>query len=101
MSDVTAKNPVEVLTGITKSTRIAYVFWTFLGLFGGHRFYLGEPVKGLAQLILTISILGIPVSAIWWLIDAFLIPRMVRRFNQQDLAERTRPGVQATTIGLT
>lgn len=98
MSDVTAKNPVEVLTGITKSTPIAYVFWVFLGLFGGHRFYLGEPVIGFAQLILTFSILGIPVSVIWWLIDAFLIPRMVRRFNQQDLAERMTPGVQLATI---
>ena len=101
MSDVTAKNPVEILTGITKSTPIAYVFWVFLGLFGGHRFYLGEPVTGFAQLICTISILGIPVTVIWWLIDAFLIPRKVRRFNRQDLAERTRPGVQATTVRVT
>ena len=96
MSKLSVNSPVDVLTGITKSTRIAYVFWVFLGLFGGHRFYLGTPGTAFTQMIFTISVLGLPVSLIWWLIDAFRTPRTVRRFNQQDLAERSVPIVNVS-----
>ena len=52
MSKLSVNSPVDILTGITKSTRIAYVFWVFLGLFGGHRFYLGTPGTAVTQMIL-------------------------------------------------
>jgi tetratricopeptide (TPR) repeat protein len=39
------------------------MFWAFLGLFGGHRFYLGHTKIGVLQL-LTLGGLGI-----WWFID--------------------------------
>jgi TM2 domain-containing membrane protein YozV len=77
--------------GGKKSIRMAYVFWTFLGSFGAHRLYLGRPVTGITMLVLTligsvsftqpaIELLAWPVGTIvfiWWLADAFLIPKML------------------------
>ena len=40
-----------------KSVGIAYLFWFFLGLFGGHRFYLQK--KGTGAAILTITLISI------------------------------------------
>jgi TM2 domain-containing membrane protein YozV len=80
-----------ILAGGKKSIRRAYVLWTFLGSFGVHRFYLGYPLTGAAMLTLTliagvsstqpaIAILSWPVGiivSVWWLADAFLIPKMI------------------------
>jgi TM2 domain-containing membrane protein YozV len=72
-----------------KSTGVAYLLWFFLGGFGGHRFYLGRTGSAVAILLLTIigivtAVVGIGVvillgTAIWILVDAFLIPGMVQQ----------------------
>ena len=59
-----------------KDVGIAYLLWFFLGLFSGHRFYLGRAGSAVAQ-ILTLGGLGI-----WLLADLFLIPKMVREYNE-------------------
>lgn len=64
-----------------KNLGIAYLFWFFLGGFGAHRFYLGKKGSAIAQLILTLTVVGIVVSGIWVLVDAFLIPGIVREIN--------------------
>jgi TM2 domain-containing membrane protein YozV len=74
-----------------KSTFIAYLLWFFLGLFGLHRFYLGRFMSGFLMLVLhglswltwyiLIGFLGFGLLGLWWLIDALLIPGMVRRYN--------------------
>lgn len=74
-----------------KSTLVAYILWWFLGLFGGHRFYLGRTGSAVAMLILSIvsimlmlvliGYLTIWVTVVWWLIDALLIPGMIRQDN--------------------
>lgn len=56
------------------STGVAYLLWLFLWFVSGHRFYLGR--KGTA--ILQILSYFILVGFIWLLIDAFLIPGMIR-----------------------
>jgi TM2 domain-containing membrane protein YozV len=73
-----------------KSTGAAYLLWFFLGGFGAHRFYLGRVGTGVAQLLL--FVLGwIPLFAgwivlgIWWLIDAFLIPDLIRVENLKTI----------------
>ena len=58
-----------------KSTLLTYVLWFFIGWLGAHRFYLGRPVSAIL-FIITAGGFGI-----WWLIDAFLIPGMVRIEN--------------------
>ena len=76
-----------------KSAGIAYLLWFFVGLFGGHRFYLGRTGSGLSMaiifvisLILTAAVIGffgLLAVGIWALIDALLIPGMVQEHNNQ------------------
>ena len=73
-----------------KSTGAAYVLWCFLGGFGAHRFYLGRTGSGIAQLLLMVLgwvplFLGWAVLGIWWLVDAFLIPDMIRTDNLETI----------------
>jgi TM2 domain-containing membrane protein YozV len=66
-----------------KSVLVAYVLWFFLGLFGAHNFYLKRIGVGVAQLILTITVIGSVITLVWIIVDAFLIPSWVR--NQNNL----------------
>lgn len=79
-----------------KSTGTAYAFWFFFGGLGAHRFYLGSPVSGAIQLAMTPisyaliaskSLAGfgiLPALGLWLIVDAFLIPGMVRAANEQS-----------------
>jgi len=74
-----------------KETLTAFLLWWFLGIFGGHRFYMGQTGSGVAMLVITL--ISIPLSFIligfvslfavwlWWLIDAFLICGWVNNHN--------------------
>jgi TM2 domain-containing membrane protein YozV len=64
-----------------KQAGIAYLLWFFVGYFGGHNFYLGRTGVAIAQLILTITIIGLVITFFWHIVDAFLIPGWVRRQN--------------------
>ena len=64
-----------------KNALIAYLLWFFVGLLGGHNFYLQRTGVAVTQLILTITVVGLLISIIWVLIDAFLIPGWVRTQN--------------------
>ena len=80
-----------------KSAGIAYLLWFFLGWIGVHRFYLGQTGSGAAMAIISViswitvfvgvGLLGWVVIGIWWMVDAFLIPGIATRFNQ-ELATR-------------
>ncbi len=82
-----------------KSLVVAYLLWIFVGWLGLHRIYLGRVLSGIAQLLLwlccallTVLTLGVGhvlflVPAIWLLIDALLIPGIVRGYNN-DLIDR-------------
>lgn len=58
-----------------KSTPVAYIWWFFLGIFGAHRYYLREPLMG------TLYLCTAGLAGIGWLVDLFLIPGKVRRWN--------------------
>jgi len=64
-----------------KTALVAYLLWFFLGLFGGHNFYLGRTGVAVTQLILSLSFVGLIITIFWVLVDAFLIPGWVRRQN--------------------
>jgi len=66
-----------------KNVLVAYLLWFLVGLFGGHNFYLQRTGVGVAQLILTITLVGMVITIVWILVDAFLIPGWVR--NQNNL----------------
>jgi len=82
-----------------KSVLVAYLLWLFLGYVGVHRFYLGRIGSGLIMLctaivIATISFISFGIlsflwvlMAIWWLIDALLIPGMAAGTNSR-IADR-------------
>lgn len=56
MSDTEVHNMTQY-DAYKKSVGIAYLFWFFFGLFGGHRFYLQK--KGTGAAILTITIMSL------------------------------------------
>jgi TM2 domain-containing membrane protein YozV len=64
-----------------KTASVAYLLWLFLGLLGGHNFYLRRTWIAVAQLVLTITYVGLVISLPWIIIDAFLIPGWVRNQN--------------------
>jgi TM2 domain-containing membrane protein YozV len=66
-----------------KTALVAYLLWFFLGLLGGHNFYLKRTGIAVAQLLLTLTIVGAVITVVWVLVDAFLIPGWVR--NQNNL----------------
>jgi TM2 domain-containing membrane protein YozV len=59
----------------------AYALWFFLGYFGAHNFYLRRTGVAVAQLVLTLTIIGLVINFFWHFVDAFLIPGWVRREN--------------------
>jgi len=61
-----------------KSVAAVWLLWVFLGVFGAHRFYLGRVGTGVAMLLTIGGLL------IWALVDAFLIPGMLRA-NQHEV----------------
>jgi TM2 domain-containing membrane protein YozV len=74
----------------TVPTLVTYALWFFLGTFGAHRFVTGRVASGVAMLALfmlgwaTVWLLGLGLiflvpAAIWWLVDALLIPGWIRR----------------------
>ena len=89
-----------------KSTGVAYLLWLFLGGLGAHRFYLGRTGSAVGQLLLLL--LGwIPLFAgwfvlgIWLLVDAFLIPDMIRIDNREDDLRHIRKPDAGSSVGRT
>jgi TM2 domain-containing membrane protein YozV len=64
-----------------KAAVVAYLLWFFLGLFGGHNFYLKRTGVAVTQLILSLTLVGMLITMFWVLVDAFLIPGWVRTQN--------------------
>ncbi|MFQ3622296.1 MAG: NINE protein [Acetobacteraceae bacterium] len=88
-----------------KSAGVAYLLWLFLGGLGLHRFYLRRYASGSALiliLLLSLLLLFIPilnliaavgffVLLVWWVIDAALIPGMVRTHNMGLIGQLAVP----------
>ncbi|WP_318766367.1 TM2 domain-containing protein [Lactiplantibacillus carotarum] len=60
-----------------KSPVVAYLFWLFFGLLGGHRYYFNKSRSAIAMTTLLFVLggltLGLIISLFWMLIDGFLI----------------------------
>ena len=57
----------------TKSKTTTFLLAFFLGAFGVHRFYAGKVGSGLAQLFLSLSIVGLMVTGVWVFCDWVVI----------------------------
>lgn len=86
---MTAAHTVEELQLIEQrvanegpSILVAYLLYIFLWPVSAHRFYLGRPGTALLQIASYLILVGF----IWLLIDAVLIPGMVR--DRQDEVRR-------------
>lgn len=75
------------------SAGVAWLLWFFLGLLGGHRFYLGRVGSGFLMILATLCFL-VP-GALWLLIDAFLISGMIKARRDQ-IRQRLMLGMMAT-----
>ena len=86
MNDLDVKQMIEY-NEEKKNLAVTYVLWGFVGWFGAHRFYLGETGTAVAQLILTLTLVGAIVTFVWLIVDAVIIPGMVKDINSDILAE--------------
>lgn len=68
-----------------KSTPVAYILWFFFGLLGVHRFYAGDTTGGLVRLLLSMTMIGLAITALLWVYDAFRIPGLVQERNDEIL----------------
>ncbi len=59
--------------GAPKQWIVALLLAFFLGPLGIHNFYLGYTTKGIIQLVLTLTFIGVIVSGIWAFIDFIMI----------------------------
>lgn len=50
---------------------IALLLCEFLGIFGAHKFYLGEKKSAVIMLVLTLTFVGVFVTSLWALWDWF------------------------------
>lgn len=63
----------QVYANPPKQWIIALLLAFFVGPLGIHNFYLGYNSRGLIQLILSVIIIGLPITAIWALIEFIMI----------------------------
>ncbi|MDR6305885.1 TM2 domain-containing membrane protein YozV [Nitrobacter vulgaris] len=56
-----------------KSRLVTFLLAFFLGMFGAHRFYVGKTGTAIAQLGLSLTVIGVLVSSPWVFIDWILI----------------------------
>lgn len=87
-----------------KSVFVSYLFWFFISWLSAHRFYNGKAFTALVQIVILLvgavlivgglagdkasdvaglGILFVGVWGLWIFIDAFLIPGMVRNYNNR------------------
>jgi TM2 domain-containing membrane protein YozV len=66
---------------VKKDPRLAYGLWAVVGIFGGHRFYLGDTAQSVAMLF------TLGGGGVWTLLDVFFIGRRVRAVNRSRRAE--------------
>lgn len=73
----------------SRSVAIYLILCWFFGIIGVHRFYAGKTGTGVCMLILTCTIVGILVTAIWALVD-FIVgvcniskPQNIFAFNKK------------------
>ncbi|MCG7423287.1 MULTISPECIES: TM2 domain-containing protein [Micrococcus] len=92
--------PQTVVVQQSRNTLIAYLLWFFLGNLGVHRMYTKRWVSGVVQLLLAwggaatawllIGWIPLAIWAVWWIVDLFLVPGMVRDANAREAVDSWR-----------
>ena len=63
----------QPVVGAPKQWIVALLLAFFLGPLGIHNFYLGYTTKGIIQLVISVTVVGLFVTGIWALIDFIMI----------------------------
>ena len=63
----------QPVVGAPKQWIVALLLAFFLGPLGIHNFYLGYTTKGIIQLVISLTVVGLFVTGIWALIDFIMI----------------------------
>tara|TARA_B110001450_G_scaffold245316_1_gene258238 strand:- start:176 stop:631 length:456 start_codon:yes stop_codon:yes gene_type:complete len=58
-----------------KDYKVVFIIAYFLGLLGGHQFYLGNKKAGFIRFLLAVSMIGLPVSTFLWIKDLIQLMR--------------------------
>lgn len=66
----------------------AFLMAFFVGVFGVHRFYVGRTSSAIAMLLLTLSVVGVFITAIWATIDWIMILCGAFEDDEQKLLTR-------------
>lgn len=74
-----------------RSQGVAMALWWLFGLFGAHRFYLGLKGTAILQILLLISVAGIPFLLVWLIVDLFRLFPMVEQRNKEIAASILSP----------
>ena len=68
-----------------KNWLAAFGMLMLYGLVGGHRFYTGKTGSAIAMLILSVCIVTLPVTIIWWFVDLLMLA--TNNFKHADGSE--------------
>ncbi len=70
-----------------KHPLVALALCVVMGILGAHNFYLKRTGVAIAQLILSLTVVGLMVTIIWVIVDIFLVSGWVRDRNNQLAVE--------------
>lgn len=79
---MTQQHELAKMIANRRDVGVAYLLAIAAGILGAHRFYLGRKGSAFAMLLLSISMIGLPIAVIWFIVDLFLISDMTRDYNQ-------------------
>ena len=74
--------------GAPKQWMVAVILAFFLGTLGVHNFYLGYTTKGIIQLILSLTVIGMLVTGIWAFVEFIMI---IMRYGAYGCDAQGRP----------
>lgn len=63
----------QPVVGAPKQWIVAVILAFFLGTLGIHNFYLGYTTKGIIQLVISLTVVGLIVTGIWAFIDFIML----------------------------
>lgn len=75
------------ITNEKPSVGVAYLLLLVLWPFGAHRFYLGRVGSAVVMLLLSLTVVGLVLTALWAFIDLFLIPGIIQE-KVEDIRQR-------------
>lgn len=68
----------------TRDVGVAYILLLIAGLWGAHRYYAARQGSAIAMTCISATIIGLPVTALWTLVDLFLTAGLIADYNTPE-----------------